>query len=80
MDRRREQLKNPLETQFLVICPACGQKYLLAGVQVQSQEEMACNVCNSTFRLIIQDSKVTTELVTGPTGSPLGPAEGRVRH
>lgn len=77
---RRGQMNNPLEQRFVITCPACGQKYVLAGVQVQSEEEMACTVCNSTFLVRIQDAKLTTELVTGPTGSPLGPAEGRVRH
>lgn len=77
---RRWQLQNPVERSFVVTCPTCGQRYFLAGVQVQSREEMACTICNSVFRLQIQDGRVATELVRGPTGSPLGPAEGRVRH
>lgn len=77
---RDRELRNPLETQFIVACPTCSQRYLVAGVQVQCEEEMACNACNSSFRLKLEKSKATTELVAGPTGSPLGPAEGRVRH
>lgn len=76
----RRQLSKSMEMQYVVRCPGCQQKYLFAGVQLQSEEELACTVCNSVFRLNFDGAKLGVDLVHGPTGSPLGPAEGKVRH
>ena len=66
---------DPVRT-YIVQCPSCNQKYALNGVTLQDDEEVACEECRALFYITIDGNKVGTKLVRGPTGSPLGPAEG----
>jgi ribosomal protein S27E len=64
---------------FMIRCPGCDQRYFIHGLQIQSQQAMACNGCNSTFRLEVSGRDVRPVLIYGPTGSPIGPAETPTR-
>ncbi|RME12284.1 MAG: hypothetical protein D6802_04650 [Ardenticatenia bacterium] len=75
-------LYDPTKTQFIFECPGCGQKYKVAGVQIEDEEEMACNDCNTVFRIRLRDDYRSLDIITihGPTGAPLGPAETEERQ
>ncbi len=68
------------QTHFTVACPACGQKFMLSGLSVQFQEEMACSQCNAYFRLELNGNKATARQVRAATGWRPGPAEGSTRQ
>ena len=68
------------QTHFMVECPACTQKFILAGLTVQFQEEMACAQCNALFKLEVEGKKARAKMVSPASGGCPGPAEGAVRH
>ena len=68
------------QTHFTVACPACPQKFILSGLSVQFQEEMACAQCNTLFRLELDGKNARVRQVRPATGGRPGPAEGSERR
>lgn len=60
---------DPTRTSFTIECPACGQKLMIAGMQLEDKEELSCANCNAVFMLrIIDEKKVEAELLKKPKG------------
>ncbi|MGB0384175.1 MAG: hypothetical protein ACPGWR_05045 [Ardenticatenaceae bacterium] len=78
--RDQTRFIDAMQTNFIVKCPACEQKFIFSGLTVQFKEEMACTQCNALFKLEVNGKKGSAKLVSPPTGAPLGRAKGAVRH